>query len=365
MKTLIMALGIFATLALGIRMLHAEESAIKKSIGPFTYDIKGPASKILPDISLIGSFAAAAYTVDPVGSTGHDPTRSGFTFQGAELSLQSVVDNYFKADVFIAFHEDEVELEEAYFTTLSLPKGLQIKGGKFLQPIGRQNQKHIETWDFADNMLINKYLLDAEGLNEMGLEVSYLLPTPFFLNIQTAFTNGANEASFNSSSNKDFLYLGRLSTSFDPTDNVSFLLGTTLAYGNNDTAPGNATTLVGGDILFKWKPKQYRGLTWQSEFMYRNKEEVGSTSKDGGFYSYIDYQFVKRWHAGLRFDYVGIPDDSLTKEYRLTPALTFNPTEFTRLRAQYKYDKSSGGDGIHVGILQFEFSMGPHGAHAY
>ncbi len=354
----------FLITLLPVSLLAKEESTNTRSLGLWKYPVNSPAAKMLPDISLIGTFSAGIFSDEPVGPAGHDPARSGFTLQEVEVGFQSVIDNYFRADVFLAIHEDAVELEEGYFTTLSLPKGLQIRGGKFLQPFGKQNQKHLEMWDFADNMLVSKYLLGPENLNELGAEVSYLFPLPFYLNAQFSFSNGENDTSFGGIRNKDFLYLGRLTTSFEPSTNTTVLLGTSAAVGFNSTGPGNKTTIYGGDLLFKWKPRQYRGLTWQTEYLYR-KMDIPNSQTDGGFYSYVDYQLVKRWHAGTRFDYVGIPNDLLAKEWRLTPALTFNPTEFSRIRAQYEYDKVQGVHGVHAGVLQFEFSMGPHGAHQF
>ncbi len=337
-----------------------------RSIGILKYPVNPTGiQRLLPDISLIGTFAGAYFNHEPVGDTGVDPKRTGFNLQEIEVAFQSIIDPYFRADVMLSFGEHEVELEEGYFTTLGLVKGLQIRGGKMRLPFGRQNPKHTETWDFADNSLVNKYLLGPDGLKELGVEVSYLFPLPFFLQFQGTFSNGDNDTSFGKTRAKDFLYQGRLTTSFDTSANTSILIGGSGAFGFNKSGPGNKTSLFGGDFLFKWKPKSYRSLVWQSEYVYRSYEDPTGTQKDGGLYSYIDYQFVKRWHAGIRYDRMGWPSALLPKEYRVTPAITFNPTEFTRIRAQYEYDKVASVDPTHAAFLQFEFSMGPHGAHPF
>lgn len=336
-----------------------------RSLGPWTYSASSSAAKILPNISVIGSVVGGFFSDEPSGETGHDPARSGFTLQEIEVAFQSSIDPYLRADVFLSFHEDGVELEEGYVTTLSLPRGLQARAGKFLLPFGRQNQKHLETWDFADNLLINKYLLGPENLSELGLEVSYLFPLPFFLQAQATFSNGENETSFGGVRREDFLYQGRLSASIDPSEKTTILLGGSTAFGFNATGLGNQTRLFGGDFLFKWKPKPYRTVSWQSEYIHRLLETPTGSENDGGLSTYIDYQFLKRWHVGLRYDHVGLPSDSIAKEWRVTPALTFNPTEFSRLRAQYEYDKVSGGNAVHAAFLQLEFSMGSHGAHTF
>ncbi len=326
---------------------------------------QGMAWKLIPDISVIATFSGAYFSMEPTGDVGHDPARTGFTFQELELGLQAVIDPYFRYDVFLSFHEEGVELEEAYFTTLWGPRGLQFKGGKMLLPFGRQNPKHLEQWAFADNMLVNKYLLGPEGLGELGLEMSYLFPTPFFMQIQGTFTNGSNDTSFGGTGKGDFLYQGRYSTSVDITEDLTMLLGFSGAFGTNSSGSGNRTEIYGGDFLLKWKPSARSSLTWQTEYIFRRMQLPGDNQSDGGLYSYIDYQFLKRWHAGLRGDLMGIPEGLILAEYRITPAITFDPTEFSRIRLQYEYDKIRGISGSSAAILEFEFSMGPHGGHPF
>lgn len=323
------------------------------------------AAKFIPDISAIATFSGAYFSREPTGDTGHNPARTGFTFQELEIGLQSVIDPYFRYDIFLSFHEEGVELEEAYFTTLTPPRGLQFRGGKFLLPFGRQNQKHLEQWAFANNNLVNQYLLGPEGLNELGLEMSYLFPLPIFLQAQGTFTNGTNETSFDGTGKGDFLYQGRVSTSVDINDSLTALVGFSGAFGTNGSGPGNRTEIYGGDFLLKWKPSAYQGLTWQTEYIIRRMQLPNDNQTDGGLYSYVDYQFHKRWHAGLRGDLMGIPQGLIASEYRITPAITFDPSEFSRIRLQYEYDKIQALGGSSAAILEFEFSMGPHGAHPF
>lgn len=338
--------------------------AEERDLGTLKYPVSG-AAKMLPDISLIGSFAGAYFSTDPAGDQGHDPGATGFNLQEIELALQSNIDPYLRADVFLGFHEAGVELEEGFATTLGLVKGLQIRAGKFLIPIGRQNAKHLEQWHFVDTTLVNKYFLGAEGLSEIGVEAAYVFPLPFYLQAQASFSNGDNTASFGGGRKEDFLYQGRLVTSFDLSGATTLLIGGSGATGFNDSGVGNKTNLFGGDILLKYKPGARTSLTWQSEGMYRQRQTPVTNTKDGGFYSFVDLQFLKRWHVGARFDMVGLPDDSIVREWRLTPALTFDPTEFSRLRLQYEYDKADNADAVHAAFLQLVFNMGPHGAHAF
>src|SRR5207248_3937270 len=76
----------------------------------------------------------------------HDPIKRGFSLRNAELAVDGAVDPYFKGFANIVFkldknNETEVELEETYFQSTSLPGNLQVKGGQFFAAFGRQNSQ--------------------------------------------------------------------------------------------------------------------------------------------------------------------------------------------------------------------------------
>jgi len=324
---------------------------------------RGTAWKLLPDISVIGVFAGAYFTQDP-GPSGHDPSRTGFNLQEIEVAFQSVIDPYIRADVFLSFLETGVELEEAYITTLALPKGFQIKAGKYLLAFGRQNPKHLEAWPFVNNNLINRIIFGDEGLNELGIEFSYLFPTPFFLQAQFSFNQGENPGNFDGPQKADFSYQGRLSGSTDITPNTTLLAGASVAFGDNNTGTDNTTGIFGGDLLLKWKPSQYKGLEWQTEYIYRRRGVQNRVESEGGISSYVLANWSKRWGAGGRVEYFGIPSET-ERIFRLSPMITFRTTEFFRLRLQYDLIRNIGSDTQHAAMLQMIFNMGVHGAHQF
>jgi hypothetical protein len=50
---------------------------------------------------------------------------------------------------------------------------------------------------------------------------------------------------------------------------------------------------------------------------------------------------------------------------RLSPNVTWYPTEFSKLRIQYNYDDRKGVGTDHSLWLQFEFILGAHAAHKF
>jgi hypothetical protein len=109
----------------------------------------------------------------------------------------------------------------------------------------------------------------------------------------------------------------------------------------------------------------------------------GETLVDYGFYSQVLYGFKKGWVAGLRFDYLGgdqayyeranlsVDGEALGRDperatrWRLSPNLTWYPTEFSKVRLQYNYDDRDGFGVDHSVWLQFEFLLGAHAAHKF
>jgi hypothetical protein len=53
------------------------------------------------------------------------------------------------------------------------------------------------------------------------------------------------------------------------------------------------------------------------------------------------------------------------RTYRISPMLTFNPSEFSRIRLQYDYTNFDFKENEHAVYLQFQYSLGPHGAHPF
>ena len=51
--------------------------------------------------------------------------------------------------------------------------------------------------------------------------------------------------------------------------------------------------------------------------------------------------------------------------YRVSAMLTFNPSEFSTIRLQYDYTDPDFTANQHALFLQFQYSLGAHGAHPF
>ncbi len=342
----------------------------------------------------------------------HDPLQRGFTLPNEEIFLDGAVDPYFKgvADLVFKLDKDnatDVELEEVYLTTTSLPWNLQAKAGQFFSEFGRLNQQHPHAWDFVDQPLVIGRMFGPEGLRNPGARLSWLVPTPFYSELFLAAQNSQGDTAFsfrntadvlfgrtprdrNVQSAGDLLYVPRYVASFDLTDSQTLVAGLSGAFGPNASGDDTQTQIYGGDLYWKWKPPWQAGgfpfVAWQTEALGRRYEAgAGRVERPGlptvmlpretlldyGFYSQVLYGFTQRWVAGMRVDWVGgdsaafRPDENRAERFRFSPDVTFYPTEFSKLRLQYNYDRGHLHGADSSVWMQVEFLLGSHAAHKF
>ncbi len=366
--------------------------------------------------ALVAAGASTAKDIDKLEFGGHDPKQRGFTVQNLETVFDGKVDPYFRGQANVVLqinpHGDTtIEAEEAYLETMALPWNLQVKAGQFFTEFGRLNPTHPHTWDFVDQPLVNGRFLGEDGLRSAGARLSWLTPTPFyselFLTLQNSqggtafsFRNDHDGSPFFGRPNTqgrvtslgDMLFAPRYAASFDLTDAQTLVAGASAAIGPNGSGTDSATQIYGVDLFWKWKsPQQHAGfpfVSWQTEGMLR-RFEAGAfpgdlttpalpreTLIDYGLYSQIAYGFRKGWVAALRGDYVfpekpGLyesivgPDPDRASRWRVSPNLTWYPSEFSKIRLQYNYDHRNGIGNDHSVWAQFEFLLGTHAAHKF
>src|SRR5207248_5525682 len=131
----------------------------------------------------------------------HDPIQRGFSLRNAEIALDGAVDPYFKGFANIVFklerdQSTEVELEETYLQSVALPANLQLKAGQFFANFGRQNPQHPHTWAFVDQPLVLSRAFGPDGLRNIGGQLSWLLPTPFYVEAFLGVFNGQGGTAF-------------------------------------------------------------------------------------------------------------------------------------------------------------------------
>lgn len=349
----------------------------------------GPALAIQPELSILGGLALAAFSEDENHQTGaHDPSENGFNLLGLELAFGAAVDPYLRFDGNLVFSLFGVELEEAYATTLDLPFRLQARFGQMLTRFGRINASHPHSWDFVDQPFAIGRVFGAEGSRGLGVEVSYLTPLPWYVELVLSVTEAAGEANARSffgaedlgvKSPLDLLYTGAIKQFFPLSEDWSLLLGLSGAFGPNSTGRDNRTDVYGADLFLKYRPvgratSSYAAL--QSEWLYRRRQVPEDVLSDFSGYTQVVYRFTERWSAAVRYELGsrtrGQGDrvvDPLDPEWdrartRIAANITHHPTEFSRFRLQGSRD-AGFEDPVWALFCTADVMIGAHGAHEF
>lgn len=370
--------------------LAADKAAVEKATPQASAPEPPPAlsraaAAVNMKLSFIADMALAVFSREAnLQAGGHDPAQQGFNLQALELAASADVDPYFKFNANIVFGPEEVELEEVYATTLALPGSLELRAGQFLTRFGRINATHPHQWDFADQPLVIGKMLGPDGNRNLGVEVSWLSPLPWYLELVASMTQATGECcarSFYGEEDQgvrgpqDLQATLALKQFHALSDDWSLALGLSAALGPNASAEDAETYLFGGDLYLKYRPITRQSSTivsLQAEVIARRRETPEGPLSDSGLYAQLFYRFAQRWGTAARYDLVsGVPGDPLDPDWssarqRVSADLTFYPTEFSRLRLQGSADLPSYvPDPIFAAFLALEVGVGAHAAHPF
>src|SRR5438876_3592998 len=292
----------------------------------------GLAKALNPDISVIGDF---------LGAVGGNPIRPvpALEMHETEVAFQSVIDPYARADFFISFGESGVNLEEGYITFTSLPAGLVARAGKMRAAFGKVNTLHNHVLPWTDRPVVTKNLVAGEdGIDDAGFSVARLIPNPWiFLEATGQVYRGDSNDLFRSSKRGDLSYVGHLRGYQDITENTNIDLGFSYSRGHNasgivdDIDVGNfRTTLYGADATVRWRPLQrsiYHSFVGRSEVVWSRRQQPMGVQSSLGYYFSGDYQFARRWFAGVRYDRSKRADNALLTDKGQSAVLTYWPRD--------------------------------------
>jgi hypothetical protein len=350
---------------------------------------------------------------------GHAEITPGFNLGHTEIMFSASVDPYFDAVLILGANEHGIEIEEAYALTRALPAGLQLKFGKFLSGIGYLNEQHPHDWDFTDFALPYQLIFGDHGLNEKGVQATWLPPLPVYTLFGLEALQGENKGMAHFEGARDY-DIGpgasdksgpRLFTAFAkvaPDLGFNHALqagvfgGRSLVHQNLHGSRGEEgeTWFAGTDWVYRYDSGRAHGhgnLKLQAEYIYRERDlevvgvragsegahPLGEVRRDrqDGFYVQGVYGFAPRWTAGLRYERVGMtndpglrsnlpPDVNWAASDRTTANITWMPTEFSRVRLQFARanladDHQGGRESFDQVYLQYQMALGVHGAHKF
>ena len=332
------------------------------------------------------------------------PGTRGLSLAETELTFSASIDPWWRGAASIALTPDnEVELEEAFVQTTALGNGITLKAGRFLSNVGYLNPQHAHVWDFVDAPLAYQALLGGQ-LGDDGLQLNWLAPLDTFVELSAEVgrgrgfpgsdtsRNGAGRASLALHAGGDVgdSHSWRAGVSYiDAKASEQVLLGLDPADAGIDSVFNGRTRVTVLDAVWKWAPDGNASRTsfkLQGEWLRSVRSgtlnhDPSGANLDGdlrttqtGAYVQAVLQFMPRWRVGLRTERL----DSGTPEYaggalgadgfkpkKHTVMVDFGSSEFSRVRLQLARDQARLGVTDNQLMLQYQMSLGAHGAHGF
>ena len=374
----------------------------------------GNASAFNPSISLILSglytrtsqdparYAIGGFPLPPDAEIG--PGRRGFSVAESELGLAASIDPWLRGAANIAFAADNsVSVEEAYVQTTSLGNGLSLKAGRFFSAIGYLNPQHAHTWDFVDAPLAYQAMLGTQ-FDDDGVQLTWLAPLDRYLELGVELGRGRSFPGSDAATNGAGAFALVAHTGGDIGESHSWRAGVSMldakardqALVATDATGNRIDRLFDGksrvwiaDAVWKWAPNGNATRTnfkLQGEYLRSARDgsvvdRIGGAdiagsgrARQSGWYLQGVYQFMPRWRLGARTEHldpgsvesggglVAFGDPHPKKDSLM---LDFSPSEFSRVRLQVARDRAREGQADTQWFLQYQVSLGAHGAHGY
>lgn len=372
--------GLQATVNTQNEVLREQAMKISAMEGGQTVTTKGPSSQgplkiaglqgINPEIGVAGTIEAKL-TEDSTDGEGNDT----IALKELEVGFAQYVDPFSRLDAIIAFNdnleEQNVDIEEAYYSHWGLPLGFRGQIGKFRAKIGKQNLQHLHTLNNADYALVIRDFFGEEGLASSGARLVHDIPNPWDTPVELTgeILRGNNGNSFSGISRRP-IFNTHLKTFFETSENTDLELGGTTLFGDENPAVfvdglddnGNPITtpgirekgsgrygvkVFGGDATFNWRLSEGRSVKLQNELYFQNRGTTRHVNGNPwGFYSLLDYRFHPRFSIGVRFDYLE-PLDVIGEHnftHGVSPYITFHQSEFAHFKLQFSHTEPAGAD---------------------
>ena len=321
--------------------------------------------------------------------------RPEFTLEELEIGLQAYVNPYARGDIFISMvgiEQPEIRLEEAYVSIVKgLPLDMNLRLGKYRVEFGKLNMTHPHARPFVGSPLVQERFLGEDGVNDLGLSASFLLPTGdiysrLSLDILAGSSIGVLEPGQEAGGGGPglvdtadgapfYAQAGRAMTFIPLGDESDCEIGLSALTGIHDPYAKLRFWYWNLDFKYKWKPDDFTSLTLWGEALVNSRRVSDGAGGEGsvssaGMFVFADYQFLKTFSFGTRFDWSESPYSSQDKATAIAIFAGYYPVEESlALRLQYQHTRTNPAAGEAISVnsiaLQVMFSLGPHRAHTF
>jgi hypothetical protein len=266
-----------------------------------------------------------------------------------------------------------------------LPAGFSLRLGRFFSNIGYLNSHHAHTDNFFDRPLAYQAFLGNQ-YGDDGVQLRWVAPTELFLEFGGELLRGQNYPSGGAThsgvgTRTLFAHAGG-----DVGSENSWLAGVSMlktqADGAEDGFSGDSKLYI-ADATWKWAPQgnfKDGGITLRAEYFLDDRNGVFTDPADDTLVSLWDgqrrgtyvegvYRFNRTWDVGYRYDRLWADDHgpfaSDFDPFKHSAMLTWRNSEFSLFRLQLSHDKPNDVDTDNTITVQYQTSLGAHGAHKF
>ena len=325
----------------------------------------------------------------------------------SDVSVSGPLGRHFRAQATAAAHtldrKLEVELEEAWLQTSSLPAGLQLRAGRFSSQLGYLNEQHPHSDDFVQRPLLYRAFLGGHWFDD-GVRVNWTAPTDLYLRLGAEVFRGRQLVREAASARRPGAFVLSARTGGDIGRSQSWQAGLSLLHNRREAAveahaeeaevgheaehaeEGHAHAhgaafsgrrLWLADVAWKWAPQgnnrqQQVRVVYEHALVSRlNRFATGSDRHHAGYLSVV-YRFLPAWEAGVRADVLRVrqPHEDHFDDGRLREAalmVAYKPSHAQTLRLQFTRQRDRGGfsAATHAVQIQYILNLGAHAAHTF
>ncbi|NNE09826.1 MAG: hypothetical protein HKN20_14805, partial [Gemmatimonadetes bacterium] len=264
-------------------------------------------------------------------------------FHELELSFTGPVNPYASAEIYVAAHEGEFEVEEAkLMLDRYLPGGFGLTIGRKLLDFGQLNVVHAHAWPFVDRPLMHSTFFSEDGIRDDGVRLDWLAPLEAATLRATAgavrgdvFLGGHGHEEEDKhvervlparvgeegeeADGPELGLSGRVDLFLEAGESGSFLIGASVLHGTHDVHEDAKATWFGidGKASFDLGPSRALVLNAEAIFGSLDKTEEAASADPNGFFGSVDFRANRNWNVGgfvesatERFD-----DDVRTNRY--------------------------------------------------
>ncbi len=338
----------------------------------------GGRSLLLPDISLVSNL------LGHLSSDERDQERDRLRLDEAELGIQSYVYPGIRADAFFVFGDGEAVVEEGFLTVENVGLGglpLAATVGRRKVPFGRVNQLHPHSWLYTVQPYALSNLVSGESLTGDGGYLSYLLPTPFFAQVEAGFWSLSESpedfdaqvdpsADIVTSPGAGFadrfltlrLWTAAPALGGDVELGGSLARGRGVEYGSDSAGPTVRPTiqLSALDLTYRRGGRGASRFLLRSEYVRHRQEDGDFRRTSDGYYVLADQRFGRYTSLAARYDWSEFPFAPDLHESAVSLIGTRQLTEQTYLRLQLIRGDRPGKEGFNEVWFQWVWGVGPH-----